>query len=62
VYEGYFFNNQADGYGIMQNRGWRYEGEFKEGMWEGNGAITRIDGMSYNGQFVCGEKHGRGVF
>jgi len=46
----------------MYNSGWVYEGQFKEGMYEGHGVITRIDGMSYNGQFLCGEKHGKGVY
>ena len=41
--------------------GW-YEGEYKNGKFDGKGSFTFSDGRRYEGQFKNGEKHGKGSF
>ena len=41
--------------------GW-YEGEYKNGKFDGKGSFTFSDGRRYEGQFQNGEKHGKGTF
>ena len=41
--------------------GW-YEGEYKNGKFDGKGSFTFSDGRRYEGQFKNGEKHGKGTF
>ena len=40
----------------------KYEGEFKEGFYEGEGILTIKDYGKYEGQWVEGKKHGMGRF
>ena len=44
------------------NKKWdKYVGEFKNGMFNGNGTYYSNDGSRYVGGFVDGKKHGRGA-
>lgn len=39
-----------------------YEGQFKQGVFHGFGKLTdKANNYSYEGEFLCGEKHGKGV-
>ena len=40
----------------------RYEGEFLNGKYEGNGQLTLENGTSYKGSFKNGVKIGKGYF
>ena len=45
----------------VYNDGAWYEGEFKEGKWNGNGTYCWPDGGKYVGQFLNGSMHGEGI-
>ena len=51
-------NNEME---FVAGIGW-YEGEYKNGKFEGKGAFTFSDGRRYEGQFKNGDKHGKGTF
>ena len=40
----------------------RYEGEWKDGKRNGNGAYTFADGKKYVGEFKDNKRHGQGTF
>ena len=42
--------------------GMRYDGEFKNGLPHGKGAITHPNGDRYEGEFKNGDKHGNGTY
>ena len=43
-------------------KGCKYEGETNpQGLWHGQGKVTYVDGSSYDGQWVEGQRQGRGV-
>ena len=42
--------------------GEKYEGEWKNGKWDGQGTFTSPDGEKYVGKFKDGECHGQGTF
>lgn len=42
--------------------GTRYEGEWKEDFWHGQGTLTFTDGEKYTGQWQNGLKHGQGTY
>ncbi|KAL0213172.1 hypothetical protein RCL1_006798 [Eukaryota sp. TZLM3-RCL] len=39
-----------------------YEGDFKNGVYEGNGSMIWPSGASYSGQWLSGKPHGEGKF
>ena len=39
-----------------------YEGEFKDGEYNGQGIMTFPDGNKYVGEFKDGKRHGQGTF
>ena len=41
--------------------GGKYEGEFKDGLLNGQGTLTFPDGLKYEGEFKDGEEHGQGT-
>ena len=45
----------------MHTEGFRYEGQFKNGLPHGNGALSLPDNGKYEGQFKNGVKHGKGI-
>jgi hypothetical protein len=60
-------------YGLAQGKGvlqWtkngaptdRYEGEMKEGLYEGQGKLTYANKARYEGEFKAGERDGKGTF
>ena len=40
----------------------RYEGDFSQGNFQGNGTFYRHDGMRYEGEFKDGSMHGLGEY
>ncbi len=53
--------NCKEGYGIYSlPDGLRYEGEWKDKMYHGQGTIINPDGTRYEGQFEAGMKNGLG--
>jgi len=54
---------KREGFGVLTwPDGRRYEGEFKNGMFDGHACMTWPDGRSYTGQYQANKKHGVGVF
>jgi hypothetical protein len=45
----------------MKFAGSSYEGEFKKGLYEGDGRLLYEDGDMYHGSFRLGFRHGNGV-
>ena len=59
-YVGDLVDGVADGYGVSEKDGNRYEGQFLRGMCWGKGIITMANGARYEGEFVGGKKYGFG--
>jgi hypothetical protein len=52
----------SDGYGTFVFSGReKYEGEFRDGRFNGTGTYTYSDGTRYAGQWVDGDRDGRGI-
>jgi len=62
VYKGDVKNGKPDGLGIMvDNIGGKYIGEWKNGLFHGQGIFTSLNGsMYYLGGFKKGERNGQG--
>ena len=61
-FTGEFKNNLADGYGrYVHNSGWSYEGQFRDGNYNGSGTLL-IYGESYVGNFKDGYLEGEGTY
>lgn len=62
-YQGGFKNNKPHGFGKMEEEHETYEGEFKEGMKQGQGKLFKNNGvLKYEGHFENDELSGFGVF
>jgi hypothetical protein len=63
-YEGMYKNSQRHGHGTLANRitGFKYVGQFKDDLFEGEGNATWQDGSKYSGQWSDGQKCGKGEF
>ena len=63
-YSGTFLDNKESGRGKKVNygEGYVYEGEFREGLFEGYGKQEFQIGDLYTGQFRKGHRHGKGIF
>jgi len=63
-YKGEFDNNQYHGKGTyFYKDGWRYEGSFVEGSYNGIGIKYRADGtILYKGEFDNNQYHGKGTY
>ena len=48
-YTGTFKNNKYDGKGLLYSNGMVYDGDFKDGLFEGSGKLTDGNGDEYNG-------------
>ena len=50
-------------YGLLAGGGrwWEYHGEWRHGLQDGTGTVTYSTGESYQGGWVAGGRHGRGV-
>ncbi|CAF0793589.1 unnamed protein product [Brachionus calyciflorus] len=61
-YKGEMANNLRNGFGIYvyDNNFFRYEGEWKDGIKQGNGKFIMKDGSFYEGEFNNGEMTGKG--
>jgi hypothetical protein len=61
-YEGEMLNNLRNGFGIYvyDNRFFRYEGEWRNGVKHGSGKLAMRDGSYYEGDFKKGEICGKG--
>ena len=59
---GQFSHGFLNGKGIMyyKNDKFKYEGDFKNGIMEGNGKLINEDGSYYEWQFLNKYKHGEG--
>ena len=60
-------DGMADGKGVMQwllsgkpSKTKKYDGEMKEGRFNGHGTLTTADGDTYEGEFKDGERNGKG--
>jgi len=66
TYHGYLFESRPHGEGTMiQCSGHKYEGEFRHGMYHGQGTETETTvtgGGVYSGQFVSGLRQGYGTY
>ncbi|PRP85687.1 hypothetical protein PROFUN_06521 [Planoprotostelium fungivorum] len=61
MHEGEYLNGKRHGPGRLVEDGGIYEGDFKEGLFGGDGTYTFLNGDKYNGQFQNGLFHGHGV-
>ena len=61
---GYFNNGEKSSYGKLYNDEGRliYEGEYKNGLRNGEGTYYYASGLRYEGEFVNGLREGNGVF
>ena len=60
-YEGDWKNNEMHGWGVFFNDDEKYEGEFIDGVYDGNGRLVESSGEIYEGRFRDGMKHGIGT-
>ena len=62
-YVGQWKNDSGNGRGILfyQNGNIKYEGDFVNGNFEGNGKLYGQSGVYYIGQFKNSEMHGKGI-
>ena len=57
------FKGQKEGFGIfIDSQGNKFIGEWKNDKFEGKGRIFSINGDCYEGDFICGQMHGHGMF
>ena len=61
-YTGKLIFGRAHGQGVLETRGSRYEGEFRDDRYHGMGKLTDKDGNVYTGAFADGLFQGRGVY
>jgi len=62
VMSGTFVNMKLEGKGIQTYaNGDRYDGEFKNGLWDGYGVFTRKEGIVHEGNFQKGKITGKGI-
>ena len=63
-YVGYFDNGEKNNFGKLYNEEGRliYEGEYKNGLRNGEGTYYYARGLKYEGQFVNGFREGHGIF
>lgn len=61
-YTGQYRNNKFHGEGLLENKrmNYRYEGDFRIGLKEGNGTEKYKNGSIYVGEFKNNMKNGRG--
>jgi hypothetical protein len=61
TYKGMFFDNKREGFGILTNQKFRYEGEFANNHRNGRGRCWEYDSnTTYEGEFRMGKRHGSG--
>lgn len=69
MYTGAFVNGKFHGFGVMEvvatggaSSGFRYEGEFKNGVRNGRGTLLFLStGVKYEGEFYLNKRHGKGT-
>jgi hypothetical protein len=61
VYEGEFCDGMFEGFGRYKFDGGYYEGEWKEGRYDGNGELVSASGSKYTGEFKNSVAHGLGM-
>ena len=63
-YRGEWVNGQKEGRGlqIYNEKGYRYEGEWKANLQNGQGKISLWNGSYFIGEFKDDKKHGKGEF
>jgi hypothetical protein len=59
--EGEFVDGKQTGHGVRQNRTGRYIGNFKDGLFDGQGVYVASDGMRYDGEWKNGNLDGHGT-
>jgi hypothetical protein len=59
-YHGQWENNQYHGHGFFTNSTGTFEGNFQRGVMHGQGALTTIEGLKYEGEFKYWEPCGMG--
>ena len=64
TYEGKYFNDQRDGYGVYKNikRNWDYKGNWKNDLRHGQGSYFSSKGNKYVGEWKEGQLEGQGNF
>ena len=60
-YNGYFFNDEKDGFGIAYFDKKLYQGYFKKGSFDGPGRLTRTDDNYQDGIYSKGQFIGSGI-
>lgn len=61
-YTGYVINHRMNGQGtLVYANGDKYEGDFKQAVFEGQGTFTSRTGWSYKGDFKKGQADGKGT-
>src|SRR3954453_12142074 len=62
--EGEFVDGKQTGHGMRRNPQGRYTGNFKDGLFDGQGVYVGADGMRYDGEWKSGnlEGHGKLIF
>lgn len=61
IYEGAVVNNTPHGNGVLTTDEYKYNGEFKNGLFDGYGILDHTYGFTYKGYYRKGRKHGDGV-
>jgi hypothetical protein len=59
--EGAFVDGKQTGPGFRRNRSGRYEGTFKDGLFDGKGVYAAASGMHYDGEWRNGNLDGHGT-
>lgn len=62
VYQGEFRDDLRNGHGLQVFGDLSYEGEFRNGDWNGRGVLQLDNGSRYEGEFRDGEFWGHGVY
>ena len=58
--EGEFVDGKQTGHGMRRNPQGRYTGNFKDGLFDGQGVYVGSDGMRYDGEWKSGNLEGHG--
>jgi hypothetical protein len=58
--DGEFVDGKQTGQGTRRNRSGRYEGAFKDGLFDGQGVYAAASGMRYDGEWKTGNFDGHG--
>ena len=63
TYEGKYFNDQRNGYGVYTNvkRNWKHKGNYKNDLRHGQGTYTGLDGQKFVGEFKNDLRNGQGT-